>query len=225
MIFRSCFAITGNLRFLSHLDLLKLMERALRRARIPIAFSHGFNPHPKMAFATAKAVGLAGLSEYFDVELDQEMAPLEFQRRLQENCPAGIEIKEVKEISPGEPSLMSVVNCASYRVKVRVKNKLDAKELEQKIDRIFSRKEIIVQRISPKRKREYDIRPGIFSLTYHFCTPQEVLLEMDLKIGSEGSVKPGEVVEALSLEDCQILDLTRTGLFVLKKSGEKVLPI
>ncbi|HHT64381.1 MAG: TIGR03936 family radical SAM-associated protein [Bacillota bacterium] len=224
MILRSCFRITGKTRFLSHLDLLKLIERALRRAGIPVAFSHGFNPHPKISFGTAKAVGLASDCEYFDVELDEEMDPEEFRVKLQEKCPPGIIIKETKEISPEDPPLMAVINCATYLVRVRMDKEMNPSELEEKIAQLFSRREIKVPRISPKRKKEFDIRPGIFRLSYRFCTPQEILWEMDLSVGNQGSVKPVEVVEALGLDGCRILDIIRTGLFVRNKSGEKAMP-
>jgi radical SAM-linked protein len=224
MMLRSCFSVTGRMRFLSHLDLLKLMERAMRRAGIPVAFSQGFNPHPKIAFATAKAVGLVSVAEYFDVELNRAMAPEEFRARLQENCPPGITIKETKEIPPEAPALMAVINCASYQVLVRLREKTTRKELDENIAELFSRKEIFVPRISPKKKKEFDIRPGIFSVSYRDCASQEILFEMDLKIGNEGNVRPSEVVEALHLGEYQVLEITRTGLFVREESGEKFPP-
>ncbi|MEL7564696.1 MAG: TIGR03936 family radical SAM-associated protein [Dehalobacterium sp.] len=222
MFLRSCFSVKGNIKFLSHLDLLKVMERAMRRAQIPVAFSQGFNPHPKMAFGTAKSVGLASECEYFDVELDREMAPRDFKKKLQEKCPMGIEIKETKEISPEEPALMAVINCASYQVTVKVSQELSQEELDKKIADLFSRSEIIVQRVSPKRKKEFDIRPGIISLTYRLSQPEKILFEMDLNMGNQGNVKPGEVIGALGLGDYEILEILRTGLFIRRESGEKV---
>jgi radical SAM-linked protein len=224
MILRSRFEVTGRIRFLSHLDLLKLMERSMRRAGIPVAFSQGFNPHPKIAFGTAKSVGLASICEYFDVELDGKMNPEEFREKLQEVCPEGIVIRETKEILPGEPALMAVLNCASYQVKVRLDHQITHEELDQKIAGLFSRKEIVVQRISPKRKKEFNIRPGIFSITCQFSGPKEILFDMDLSVGNEGNVRPHEVVDALDLGSYHLIDVTRTGLYMRQESGEKTLP-
>lgn len=225
MLLRSCFSVQGNIRFLSHLDLLKVMERAMRRAQIPVAFSQGFNPHPKIAFGTARPVGLASTCEYFDVELDGELDPEAFRTRLQEKCPSGVTIEETKEIPPEKPALMAVINCASYQATVQVTDDLKPEDVDQKIADLFSRSKIVVERVSPKGKKEYDIRPGILRLIPCFCPPRQVLFDMDLGMGNQGNVKPGEVIGALALGDYEILDLTRTGLFIRSASGEKIRPI
>lgn len=222
MLLRSCFSVRGNIRFLSHLDILKVMERTMRRAQIPVSFSQGFNPHPKIAFGSAKPVGLASECEYFDVELDGEMDPSDFQTKFQGKCPSGIQIKETKEISPEEPALMAVINCASYQVTVKVSGELGSEELDKKIAELFSRRSIIVERVSPKRRKEVDIRPGILSLSYSLYSPQRILFEMDLDMGNQGNAKPGEVVRALGLGNYELLDITRTGLFIRRESGEKI---
>ncbi|MCR6544995.1 TIGR03936 family radical SAM-associated protein [Dehalobacterium formicoaceticum] len=222
MRIRSCFAITGKIRFLSHLDLLKVMERALKRAQLPVTFSQGFNPHPQIAFATAKSVGLASTCEYFDVELDQTMDPSEFQRRLQEKCPHGIEILQSREIPSDARALMALINSASYQVLVQTKDALTGEELDKKIAELFARTEIKVERISPKKRKEFDIRPGIFSLTYSMDAPQRVLLEMDLSMGNLGNVRPHEVVVALGLDDYEILDITRVEMFIGSANGAKI---
>lgn len=223
MLLRVCFSVKGNIKFLSHLDLLKILERVLRRAEIPVAFSQGFNPHPKIAFGSAKSVGLASLCEYFDVELDEEMDLIDFQTKLQQKCPPGFEINGVKEISPEEPALMAIINCASYQVLVKFSGGITTEELDQKIEELFSRSEIIVERVSPKKRKSYDIRPGIVSLSYLFQTPERVEFEMELRMGNLGNVRPGEVIDALKIRDYQILEITRTGLFIRRESGEKVL--
>jgi len=225
MLLRSCFSVKGNIKFLSHLDLLKVMERTMRRAQIPVSFSQGFNPHPKMAFGTAKSVGLASECEYFDVELDGEMDPVDFRTKLQEKCPIGIEINDTKEISPEEPALMAVINCASYQVVVKVTRELSPEELDKKIGSLFSQSKIMVERVSPKRKKEFDIRPGIISLTYSLYAPEKIIFEMDLNMGNQGNVRPGEVIDALGIGDYEILDITRTGLFIRRESGERVYPM
>ncbi|ATW25486.1 TIGR03936 family radical SAM-associated protein [Candidatus Formimonas warabiya] len=222
ILLRSCFEVTGRIRFLSHLDLLKVLERALRRADLPVAFSQGFNPHPKIAFGSARAVGLASECEYFDVELDRYVPPADFRQRLQEQCPCGLVIKETREISPASPPLMAVINCASYRVMVQSPFPFTQEELDQKMDRLFDKKEIVVERVSPKGRKTYDIRPGIFSLTAQ-ALPEGALFHMDVAVGNEGNVRPGEVITALALEG-EMGAITRTGLFIRNVGGEKVAP-
>jgi len=76
--------------FLSHLDLMRLMERAFRRANLPLAFSEGFNPHPRVSFASALAVGVTSEGEYLDVQLRENIPIQEVQKRLNMALPSGI---------------------------------------------------------------------------------------------------------------------------------------
>lgn len=222
-ILRSRFAVEGGLRFLSHLDTLKGVERALRRAGLPVAFSQGFNPHPQIAFGPARAVGLASRSEYFDVELTAAVTPEEFQRRLSAESPQGFQLLETREIPAGSPALMAILNCAHYEVRLQCSTPLSQGELDQKVTGLFQRDSIIVTRHSPKGSRQADIRTGIWSLSGE-ALPDEIRLEMEVRLGGDGNVRPGEVVESLGLSHCQIADMVRTGLFVRRLDGVKLDP-
>lgn len=224
MILRSRFQVVGRMRFLSHLDLLKMMEKALRRADIPMNFSQGFNPHPKISFGAAKPVGLASSGEYFDVELIEKMAPEEFRERLQKNYPEGMIVFETKEIEVGKPALMAIINGASYEVQLELVKEISPQELEAKINGLFAQKEIVVSRISPKRKKMFDIRPGIFAIDFVFTNPREIVLKLELQTGNQGNVRPQEVLEALDMGPFRQQEIKRLSLYILKDSGEKLLP-
>ncbi|MCL5038602.1 MAG: TIGR03936 family radical SAM-associated protein, partial [Firmicutes bacterium] len=113
---RTRFHKTGDAIFLSHLDLSRLMERALRRAELPIAYSQGFNPHPRMVFGAALAVGTESEAEYADFFLRRDISPGEFQKRLNEALPEGVAVSEVRWVDLAAPALTAEVRVADYRV-------------------------------------------------------------------------------------------------------------
>lgn len=90
------FAKTGLMRFISHLDLMRLFQRASRRARLPVALSQGFSPHPKIGFKRALKLGLESQDEEAIFQIEGWIKPVEFKERLQAQLPEGIQITEVK---------------------------------------------------------------------------------------------------------------------------------
>lgn len=120
MKLRICFSKTEAGRYLSHLDLARTMERSLRRAKAPLAFSEGFNPHPKLSFASALAVGATGRREYLDAELARRVDAEDFCRSLERAFPPALELVGAAEISAGSISLSAAVNLAIYRISAQV---------------------------------------------------------------------------------------------------------
>ena len=96
---RFTFAKNGPMKYISHLDLMRLFMRALRRAELPLKITEGFNPHPKLSILRALKLGLESDNEEASILLTQVIAPEEFRRRLQEQLPEGIEIKNVNNIT------------------------------------------------------------------------------------------------------------------------------
>src|ERR1700676_3602988 len=94
------FRKAGDLRLLSHHDLMRCFERMLRRAELPFHSTEGFNPKPRMVFALSLALGVIGCQEVLDLELDTEIEPNEIQERLAQQAPAGLEILTVHRIDP-----------------------------------------------------------------------------------------------------------------------------
>src|SRR4051794_5840813 len=95
------FAKRGDVRLISHHDLMRCLERALRRAEIPLATSQGYNPRPKVVFALALALGIEGRREVVELELAGPMEPAEVLRRLRAEAPAGLEFLEAEAVGPG----------------------------------------------------------------------------------------------------------------------------
>ena len=95
------FAKRGDLRLVSHHDLLRCLERTLRRAQIPMAVSQGFNPRPKIVFALALALGIEGRREVVELELAEPLEPAEVLQRLTAVSPPGLDWLDVEAVAPG----------------------------------------------------------------------------------------------------------------------------
>jgi len=101
---------------------MRLIGRALRRAELPLALTTGFNPHPKISFASALSVGFSSLSEYADIILSQRLEPLEVLDRLNRKLPLQVRVLEAEEVPMHAPSLTSTISVAEYRVRVSGNN-------------------------------------------------------------------------------------------------------
>ena len=181
------FQKAGDLRFLSHHDLMRLMERMLRRADIPFAVTEGFHPKPKMMFPSALALGIVGREEVVEIELRQPMAAEEVSRRLRNHLHPGLEILSVQEI----PKRLRGRACqATYLLPVDIQARTG---LEQQISKLLQASSWLVERQRPQRKL-VDIRPQIVDLSL-----TDEGLYITLRLSSDGSARPEEVLEALGL--------------------------
>ncbi len=197
-----------ELRFLSHLDLLRTFERALRRAQIPMALTEGFHPKPKLSFASALAVGITSQAEYADLVLSEEMTPTEFATRLNTVLPPGLRIVRAGVTSEKAPALMSVVNTAVYRAE------LEGDTIPgETVERILSAEELLVERSTKKGTRTVDVRPLLYSLEVNGTE-----FIFSCAIGSEGNLRPEELVNLLGFQFSDVL-LDRTGLFIRTDEG------
>lgn len=203
------------IRYISHLDYSRSMERALRRAKLPVAYSEGFNPHMKMAFASALSLGVTSEAEYMDVELTEAMADESVATALAAQLPPGIAVKKVRRISDRHASLMAVVNLATYRLTL---TGVDLSVAEASLASFWEAAQVVYVKESPKGRREIDVKQYV---TEAAVTPlaEGVALDLTIKITPTGSVKPVEVLTALTRDFALPVDpaaalINRTGLFV-----------
>ena len=113
---RVVFRKRGVLQWVSHLDTMRAWERTLRRAGLPLAYTQGFSPHPRIALAAPLPVGFEGERELMDVWLDPALDPALVHGRLEPKLPSGLEIVAVEEVAERLPSLQSLLRTACYRV-------------------------------------------------------------------------------------------------------------
>lgn len=218
--YRINYTKNGPARYISHLDLVRTMERALRRSGLPVAFSEGFNPHPKFSFALPLPVGVAGLDEYMDLELTRELAPSELSRLLNENLPRGLEVRGTSAVPAQGKSLMALVERAAYRVVGTPREPMTRQVVELAVQDFLNREALVVNRRSKKDgdSRLVDIRAGILSLVGGLDETGNLVLTMELKAGSIGNIRPEEVMRAfLKLTGLPLseygLDIYRTKLY------------
>jgi radical SAM-linked protein len=192
---RITFAKGEEIKYTSHLDLMRLWERTLRRARVPLAYSRGFNPRPKIAFAAPLPVGFTSRGEVMDVVLERRMSPYNFARSLAPHLPPGLELLSVEEVYPQLPSLQSQVCSAEYRVTVAWDGSQE--EMEGRLQELLSAEQLLRQR----RGKDYDLRPLIEDLWIEGKEADGWILGMRLRAGDQGTGRPDEVLGALGLAE------------------------
>ncbi|MEC9488135.1 MAG: TIGR03936 family radical SAM-associated protein [Halanaerobium sp.] len=199
MELRLQFSKSGDLKYISHLDLMRLLTRSFRRARLPIAFSDGYNPKPKISMGPALPVGVSGLKEYFDLELRQELEPDKVLARLNQVLPVGILISRAVEITRDVASLVARINRASYQLSYPAEG-ITAEGLDDAFRKLFSQKEWKIERIRHKKKnRILDLKPLILEIDWNF-TDERLLIDVLVITGSQGNVRVGEVIRLLARE-------------------------
>ncbi|MBT3354007.1 MAG: DUF2344 domain-containing protein [Candidatus Scalindua sp.] len=188
----------GSLRFISHHNLMKLFERAIRRASISVKMSEGYNPRPKIAYPLALPVGIKGIDEKLEMELCEQMDVSELETRLKKQLPEDMQITSVEPISS---KVKSTVKDVTYVVIPR-----DGKMPEAGItDELLSKDAVIIQRKG--KKRAFNIRPSIDRIKTNSQS-----IDLDLKMTPEGMARPEEVLLQLGLkagEDYEISKIVR----------------
>ena len=194
---RITFAKQGPLRYTGHLDLHKLWERAARRAELPLAYSQGFHPQPKMNIAAALPLGFSSLCEVMDLKLEHEIQLEGLREKLQQTLPAGIQVLNVESADERARALQTQVISAEYQVALT--GSIDVSELKRKIDSVMESQSIIRER----RGKMYDLRPLIEELS---LTPEpslagreELSIHMCLAAREGATGRPEEVLDTLGI--------------------------
>ena len=192
MRLRITFEKTQAMRFTGHLDLHRTLERTIRRAKLPLAYSQGFNPKPKINLAAALPLGCTGEGELGDIWFADDR-PINFIiERLQKASPPGIKVRKGEIINLKEPKLPNIVISSVYVIKlVR-----PVENISDQINSIENRKTIIRER----RGKEYDLRPLILSIQEIELTPigeQQFSLHLSSLAGATG--RADEVIKELNI--------------------------
>lgn len=192
---RLTFSRSEELKYISHLDLMRLWQRALRRADIPLVYSQGFSPHPRLSLAAPLAVGVTSDGELIDIFLERRVSPHFFIKMIREQLPRGIDISEVVEVGLGLPSLQSQVRYAEYKVVVEADRK--PHEVASAIDSLLSSDELPWQHARDKEVRKYDLRTLVEDIWIVESHPPQYKLGMKLRCDSSGTGRPEQVLSAL----------------------------
>ncbi len=216
------YACGKELRYLSHLDLMRLFQRAARRAGLSLAYTCGYSPRPRLSLAAPLPVGATASREYGEVYLGELLSAGAFRRRIGAQLPAGITLTGAVAMPLDEPPLAAVVNAALYRASWAGRGPAPARALlQESLDRLLSEPEIMVRRYGKKGKlTAQNIRPFIFSAALLPSGDPAPALRLLLQVGSRGGVSPSRVLEQLPLgevfreEHCW--NLHRGGLYIYK---------
>ena len=201
--YRILFSKTEAMRFTGHLDLFRAWERLLRRAQIPLAYSSGFHPHPKIQIGAALPLGVTGENKLMDIETTVECAAKSLTRDLDVHTPPGIRVLRVDALAAGSPGLEKLIVAGDYSAEPM--DSAWPADLSQRIKQLMAAGALPRER----RGKAYDLRPRILSLTLDGNA-----LHMRLSLTQEATGRPDEVLAELVLEDLPV-DVTRAQL-VLK---------
>lgn len=187
-----------ELRYVSHLDYANLFLRAFDRAKLPMAYSEGFNPHMKVAFASALSLGVTSASEYMDFELTKPLCQPEIFDRLQKELPPGAKLLKLREIKGKHKALMSEADEAIYKLRVPFAGTEAAAQAS--IEAYNKAGEAVWHRVTPKKTRDIETKQYMKKPVAFAVADGELRLTMDIVITQSGSVKPLEVL-ALIVKD------------------------
>ena len=193
---RITFSKDGPLAYTSHLDLMRAWERALRRAGVPLAYSQGFNPRPRLQLAAALPLGHTGTAELLDVRLERPVTVASFARTISPVLPAGLAISQVRQVSLKEPSLPTQVVAAEYQVAVEWNESVE--QIEARIERLLAATKLPRER----RGKQYDLRPLVERLWLEGREAgSEAALGMQLAAREGATGRPEAVLDALGMGD------------------------
>ena len=203
-------------QYVGHLDFGRALERALRRANLPVAFSEGFNPHMKISFGPALGVGVASAAEYVDVELQTPVNPADFGIQLAKQLPPGLEFVDARPVG-SSASLAAALNVADYMAEVSVKetpaNILQAKAA---LDAFLAKEQVIYTRHTPKGEKSIDLKQFLVNGPFLETGGEIFKIRFRLRMTSSGAVKPQELFvvlkEQFAFPDGAV-NFTRTGLW------------
>ncbi len=186
------FAKTQAMRYTSHLDLQRTWERTLRRARLPLAYSQGFNPHPKINLGAALPLGFTSQDEMIEVWLEEQVPLDEIGSALTPVLPPGLEVREILETEIRSPKLQTLILSTKYLAKLSQ----PVPNLREHVENLLSQAEIIRQRRVKKKLKEYDLRPLILGMQSE--GENDLFMHLSALPGATG--RPDEVLRALGID-------------------------
>ncbi len=154
------FAKRGRLRFLSHRDVARSVERAVRRAGIPVAHSHGFSPHPRLSWIGAAPTGAASEAEYLEIGLTRPLAPADLAAALDAALPDGLDVLAAAE-AEGTP-LAERIDASEWRIELPG---ITPDDLRRAVDALDGADAVVVERVTPSGRRQVDVRGALVGVT------------------------------------------------------------
>lgn len=184
--YRMKFTKTDKMRFIGHLDMLKLFQRTIKRAKLPISYSNGFNPHQIISFAIPLPLGMASIGEYSDFQLDKKMSCEDIKNALNSQLPEGMTVLEVRELAENAKNSAAIIDAAFYEI---VPDK-EIQALDKVLKGLLESKELIIERTSKHKTKDVNIREDIYELS-----EENGVIKALIATGSKQNLKPELLME------------------------------
>ena len=197
-VVRMKFLKEEDIKYISHLDLLRSIHRLFRRAELKMLYSRGFNPRPKVSFAMAMPVGMTSQAEYLDLEVPESVPANHILESLNEVAPNGLKFIQVKVIEGTLPTLSSVIREGIFNITIPLEEGCTHEQLEKSIDNVFQQEKIEIEKKSKKGKINIkDIRPLIKDIKIIQMEESYTILQTRLSLGSVENLNPQFLVNYL----------------------------
>ena len=212
-----------EIRFISHLEYSRTISRAIRRAKLPAAYSEGFNPHLKFSLASALGVGVVSYTEFVEIELAEPMEVELAAKALDKALPRGIRVLSADAVDTHHAALMSQAAGASYRVTLPY-----GEDISEAAAAFNAAPELLFKKAAPKTKagfREIDDKFYIPPIDVS-CDGKATVFNFDCKITPTGSMKAVDLLNALNEQyqlglPVEMADIERLHLYRMSKKGNK----
>lgn len=194
-----------KVKYISHLDMQRLFQRALRRAKLPCAYSQGFNPHMLVSFACALPVGVCSKAEYAEVVLERFVPPTECMARLNEVLPDGVKILNACEPKDTDPTVGSVIALAEYSFMLK-----DSGSVQDKLDSMLKKQEILIEKKTKKGFATVNVRNMI-----HSVKQKDNMLYATLSCSNSENLRADKFREILLEAGIETFSAVREKLFII----------
>ncbi len=197
---RITFATERTLAYVSVLDLGRIWERALRRAGVPLRYSQGFHPRPKMQIALPLPTGCGGEAEWIDIWLEVPWSPERVQEALTGKTPRDLTVRAVAAVDEDAPALEQEIDATEYKVLLR---DVHPEEVESAVAELLAAETLLRPKRGRRRNKSYDLRPLVTTLKVGAPNAPnwDVALRMRLTARPGATGRPDEVLKALGLEE------------------------
>jgi radical SAM-linked protein len=223
------YAKRGPLRFTSHRDFARAVERAIHRANVPIAFSQGFTPHPKISFSSAAPTGVASEAEYLEIGLRERVDPQQLRAALDSALSPGLDVVEAVEAVTTD-SLADRITASRWRLELPG---VTSDSLAVAVEKFLGHDEVLVERLTKQGRRTFDARAAVVALApveppYGSMGSPCAILDLVVRQVTP-SVRPDDVLSGLrvvaDLEPSAPARVTRVVQGTLTAQGEIVDPL
>jgi radical SAM family uncharacterized protein/radical SAM-linked protein len=218
------YAKRDNLKFISHLELVTTLVRALRRMEAPLVFSGGFTPHPRISLGPALSVGVSSETEFFDLELNKRCDQSKFLADLNRQLPKGLKVLQIEEIPLNASSLIDTIEYLEYEI-IQAQKQYGPDEIQIKIDAFMSSAEVFINKETKKGTKPLDIRPLIHEIKIKDIRSGQLNLLLLLAMNNGQGVKPDLAIRKIfDLSETETKKLNIKRLNIKLKQGKELFP-